>query len=671
MTTENPAVPETFDPYYLWLGIPPHERPLDYYILLGIRQLERNADVIQQAADRQMAHLRTFQNGAHVKESQRLLNEMAKARTCLLNPEHKRSYDNKLRKRINESRQKHQQLEAEPATKAEREVADGLLKSEVNAVAVSGDTGKFPLLLADTRPQMPVAPPRKSTAKPTEGAEPDTAAKPNKSAWSHKQQGIAVGVAAGFVLVLFATLLAWVGGGRGTINQGLVASKDPAQEQVPARPRQANENGPEKVASVPITPSDPVSQPPSQPLFRTDDPVDSALPTETSNELKAEPDEPFVAVAPAAAQEAPMALPSGFTEDAGESVARTEPTAGGDPFAEPPGGGDKPASNVTNGTQPPKQEGDKQQANSPTENRNESPKSAKPAVPSLQVQRDVAAVAEETFRKDLMDARTPEQRAVLAKRFLETAQGYQPGDPARYVMFNKAAELAAEVGAGDLILQAVDGIAAEYDIDAMSKTAELLERSGKSRFASASYDSLLRAMLSTVDLAVAADRMEIARDLITAARAVAVKTKGRALLGQVNELNAQVRDQASRFAEVRRAEQAIDDGRGDAKGHFVVGSYRCFVKGEWNLGLPHLAKCSDKDLADLAKLSQSPPTEPARVIEIGDRWWDRGSEARGRERQQQLIWACRFYKQALPNVHGLVKTKIEKRILEVDKTVKK
>jgi len=29
---------EPFDPYYEWLGIPPRDRPADYYRLLGLRE---------------------------------------------------------------------------------------------------------------------------------------------------------------------------------------------------------------------------------------------------------------------------------------------------------------------------------------------------------------------------------------------------------------------------------------------------------------------------------------------------------------------------------------------------------------------------------------------------------------------------------------------------------
>ena len=83
-----------FDPYYKWLGIPPEEQPPTHYRLLGIQVLEQNVEVIESAANRQMAYLQELSGGdEHIDEAQRLLGEVAKARVCLLNTESKARYD--------------------------------------------------------------------------------------------------------------------------------------------------------------------------------------------------------------------------------------------------------------------------------------------------------------------------------------------------------------------------------------------------------------------------------------------------------------------------------------------------------------------------------------------------------------------------------------------------
>lgn len=88
---------EGFDPYLIWLGIRHPERPPDHYRLLGVEPFESDLEVIAFAADRQMAHVRRFQNGERSQLSQDLLNELAAARVCLLRPELKAEYDAALR----------------------------------------------------------------------------------------------------------------------------------------------------------------------------------------------------------------------------------------------------------------------------------------------------------------------------------------------------------------------------------------------------------------------------------------------------------------------------------------------------------------------------------------------------------------------------------------------
>jgi formylglycine-generating enzyme required for sulfatase activity len=89
---------DRFDPYHVWLGIPPEEQPPNHYRLLGIKPLEDSPEVIENAADRQTVHLRTFQLSKYRDLAEELLNEVATARICLLNQTRKAAYDQQLRK---------------------------------------------------------------------------------------------------------------------------------------------------------------------------------------------------------------------------------------------------------------------------------------------------------------------------------------------------------------------------------------------------------------------------------------------------------------------------------------------------------------------------------------------------------------------------------------------
>ena len=92
-----------FDPYRIWLGIPVSEQPANLYRLLGLALFESDDDVISNAADRQMAHVRTFQAGKYSEQSQKLLNELSAARVTLLDKKKKAEYDAKLKSELDSS----------------------------------------------------------------------------------------------------------------------------------------------------------------------------------------------------------------------------------------------------------------------------------------------------------------------------------------------------------------------------------------------------------------------------------------------------------------------------------------------------------------------------------------------------------------------------------------
>jgi hypothetical protein len=87
-----------FDPYESWLGIPLDRRPPTHYDLLGLAPSESDPAKIEQSALRRMGKIRQFQIGEHSEQSQEILNQLARARLVLLDPDRRAEYDEKLEK---------------------------------------------------------------------------------------------------------------------------------------------------------------------------------------------------------------------------------------------------------------------------------------------------------------------------------------------------------------------------------------------------------------------------------------------------------------------------------------------------------------------------------------------------------------------------------------------
>ncbi len=86
-----------FDFYQHWLGISPHQRPVNHYLLLGLLPFETDANKIASAAAQRIQQIQAQTSGPHAAAAQQLLSELSAAQFCLLDPNTKASYDSVLR----------------------------------------------------------------------------------------------------------------------------------------------------------------------------------------------------------------------------------------------------------------------------------------------------------------------------------------------------------------------------------------------------------------------------------------------------------------------------------------------------------------------------------------------------------------------------------------------
>jgi hypothetical protein len=86
-------MPKVLDVYRDWLQITEKARPLNHYQLLRLKQFEDDPGKVGEHYRKLNAHVRKFAAGEFAKESQLLLNELAKAMLCLTDAQRKREYD--------------------------------------------------------------------------------------------------------------------------------------------------------------------------------------------------------------------------------------------------------------------------------------------------------------------------------------------------------------------------------------------------------------------------------------------------------------------------------------------------------------------------------------------------------------------------------------------------
>ena len=84
----------------------------------------------------------------------------------------------------------------------------------------------------------------------------------------------------------------------------------------------------------------------------------------------------------------------------------------------------------------------------------------------------------------------------------------------------------------------------------------------------------------------------------------------------------------------------------------------CFVKGQWDQGLPMLAKGSSQILVELAEGGSPPaPCGPKQQVALADAWWNLGEKESSANKTAIEGRARHWYQQAVDKTSGLDKAR--------------
>jgi hypothetical protein len=276
-----------FDAYHKWLSIPPSEQPPNHYRLLGLGLFESDPDVIAAAADRQMSHVQTYKNGPRAELSQKLLNEIATAKLCLLKPQKREAYDEQLRQRLVET-----QPVAAPLTAPVLAHPGAPLKpASGGATSNAGGTGAT----SSPLPPPPIAAPPRFDQFDSEN---------ERSPW-----GTTAVLTAGAVLILLLIIAIWavlkLGRGGDSSSQANSPSTSSSGD-AGVKPNPAAETSNFPTSGEPTTPPAAVPTLPASPSKGTDPIV--APPTDSTTKIKPAEPAPIPTVKPSVVE--PNAKPT-------------------------------------------------------------------------------------------------------------------------------------------------------------------------------------------------------------------------------------------------------------------------------------------------------------------------------------------------------------------------
>jgi hypothetical protein len=165
-------------------------------------------------------------------------------------------------------------------------------------------------------------------------------------------------------------------------------------------------------------------------------------------------------------------------------------------------------------------------------------------------------------------------------------------------------------------------------------------------------------VLQVLDESVADDNFDCANRAEKLAGQLARFSKDKERIQEVAAKAKHVVAAAEAYAEVRESVAALTERPDDPEANLAVGKYKCLAKGDWESGLPMLAKGSDGTLKALAAKDIAGAASSDEQASLGDAWWNVSKDRAG-------FW----YAMALPGLSGLEKDRVAKRVADADKGV--
>jgi hypothetical protein len=262
------------------------------------------------------------------------------------------------------------------------------------------------------------------------------------------------------------------------------------------------------------------------------------------------------------------------------------------------------------------------------------------------------------------ERRKPTELAALAAKFLKYGQNNKEEPGLRYAYLREASDLAAQAGDPILSLRAVAEMSKAFalDGDELPRKTAALERAAKGAQTLNAYKILAEQSLAVIDEAVAADNYEQALKLASVAQKAAAKSGDLFLKDMASQRRPQLERLQKEYAKCADATLTLAAKARDPEANRIVGQFRCFEKGDWERGLPLLARGDDAKLRELAEQDQAAPTEVNARVAVGDSWWQLATKERGLTKTNLQQRACYWYELALSVAAENNRLRLEKLI---------
>src|SRR5688572_16556203 len=164
-----------------------------------------------------------------------------------------------------------------------------------------------------------------------------------------------------------------------------------------------------------------------------------------------------------------------------------------------------------------------------------------------------------------------------------------------------------------------------------------------------------------------ADEYGLAQRLVSLASSAARGARDTDLPADIAKVKRQLATMESAYQRAKAALERLASDPDDAEANSVAGLFFAYYKGNWDGGLPLLAKGNDAPAQRAAKADLAAPREPAAQVAAGDGWWGLSQEASGLSKAHLMLRARHWYKSAMPGLAEAARERLRTRVEQIDR----
>lgn len=262
-------------------------------------------------------------------------------------------------------------------------------------------------------------------------------------------------------------------------------------------------------------------------------------------------------------------------------------------------------------------------------------KPARRAIPGAEAQKKAEKKLKEQFKAEYAKTK-PEDKAVLAAKLLVPGREDRNDSAQWYVLLREARDLAIEAKRPRLAFEAIADLEKHFEVDGVASRVKAIGDLCKDA-TDMQVAAIFRAVQNLVQQALDREQVEAARKYLDAIDGPVRANKADQIIRRLRELRNELNEYEGEFRAVTSARAQLMSDPENPEANLTVGRYLCFMHGDWEKGLPMLAKGKDAGLKQLASKELSQPTELKEQLAIADGWWKRSESLPDQRRELNLV----------------------------------